>query len=47
MKDVLIIALMVISVVVSVMQVQHRNAWRLICLYWLILAMKNAMDVVG
>ena len=47
MKDVLIIALMVIAAVVFVMQLKKKNAWWLICLYWLVLTVKNAMDVVS
>ena len=47
MKDMFIIALMVIAAIVFVMQVKRKNAWWLICLYWLVLTMKNAMDVVG
>ena len=47
MRDVLILALMVIAAIVFVMQVKRKNAWWLICLYWLMLTIKNAMDVVG
>ena len=46
MKDVLIIALMVIAAVVFVMQLKKKNAWWLVCLYWAVLTIKNAMDVL-
>ena len=46
LKGFLVIVLLVIAAVVFVMQVNHQNAWALICLYWLVLTVKNAMDVV-
>ena len=47
MKDVLIIALMVIAAIVFVMQINRKNSWLLICVYWAVLTMKNALDVMG
>lgn len=47
LKGFLVIVLLVIAAVVFVMQVNHQNAWALICLYWAVLTIKNAMDVVS
>lgn len=46
-KQILIIALCAISAIVFAMQVKQKNAWALICLYWFVLTIKNAMDVVN
>lgn len=46
LKGFLVIMLLVIAAVVFVLQINHKNAWALICLYWLVLTIKNAMDVV-
>ena len=46
MKQALIIALMVIAAIVFVMQCKRKNAWLLICLYWLVLTIKNTMDAI-
>jgi hypothetical protein len=44
-KQTLIIALCIIAAIIFVMQMLHMNAWWMICLYWLVLVAKNAMDV--
>ena len=46
-KQYLILALCTISAIVFVMQIKKKNAWWLICLYWLVLTAKNVIDVVG
>ena len=46
-KKTLILALMANALLVFIMQVFRMNAWFFICLYWLILTMKNAIDVGG
>ena len=43
----MIVLLMLISAVVFVLQIQKKNAWWLICLYWAVLTLKNVMDVVS
>jgi hypothetical protein len=43
----LIVLLMLISAVVFVMQTQRKNAWWLICLYWLVLTLKNMGDSIA
>jgi hypothetical protein len=44
-KKILILALCIIAAIVFLMQMLHLNAWWMICLYWLVLTIKNAMDV--
>ena len=43
----MIVLLMLISAVVFVMQIKRKNAWLLICLYWLVLTIKNIGEVMG
>lgn len=43
-KCLLVVLLMVIAAIVFVMQYKRINAWLLICLYWAVLTIKNAMD---
>lgn len=41
----LIIALLIDAAIVFILQIAKVNAWLLICLYWLILTIKNLCDV--
>ena len=44
MKNTLTIMLMVIALTVFVLQVASVNPWPMICIYWLILTIKNVLD---
>lgn len=46
LKQYLILALCTISAIVFVMQIRKKNAWWLICLYWLVLTVKNVGDLI-
>lgn len=43
-RKVLIYLLMIDAAIVFVMQILRLNAWAFICLYWLILTVKNTID---
>ena len=45
MRKVLIWLLAIDALVVFVLQVNRINPWLIICLYWLILTIKNLIDV--
>lgn len=40
----LVLALMLIALIVFIGQVLKLNCWLLICLYWLVLTIKNLFD---
>ena len=44
-KKYLIYLLLIDAALVFVLQLAQINAWIFICLYWLILTLKNAVDV--
>ena len=43
-SKILILALMIIALIVFIGQVLKLNCWLLICLYWLVLTIKNLFD---
>ncbi|MCR4707148.1 MAG: hypothetical protein K5746_04285 [Clostridiales bacterium] len=43
---ILIFLLMVVAGVVFIGQVKKKNVWWLICLYWALLTIKNAVDFI-
>ena len=45
-KNILIVLLMFIALLVFFMQVNRINAWLIICLYWLVLTVKNLVDFI-
>ncbi len=45
LKKFLILLLLIDALLVYILQINSINAWLLICLYWAILTVKNAVDV--
>lgn len=45
MKKILILLLLIDAAVVFVLQVMRINPWIPVCLYWVILTAKNALDL--
>ena len=43
----LVLGLAAIAAIVFVGQVKKKNVWWLICLYWLVLTIKNVVDWMG
>ena len=43
-RKILIYLLMIDALLVFILQLLRVNAWAFICLYWLILTVKNTMD---
>ena len=43
----LVLALAAIAAVVFAGQVRKKNMWLWICAYWLVLTVKNLLDLVG
>ena len=43
-SKILVLALMLIALIVFIGQVLKLNCWLLICLYWLVLTIKNLFD---
>lgn len=47
LKKFLILLLMLDAALIFVLQTLQLNSWPLICLYWFILTVRNAFDVVS
>lgn len=47
LAQILILMLMFDAAIVFVGQVLHWNVWVLVCAYWLILTIKNAVDYIN
>lgn len=47
LAQILILMLMFDAAIVFVGQVLHWNVWALVCAYWLILTIKNAVDYIN
>lgn len=45
-KNILIVLLMFISLTVLILHLMKVNAWIVICLYWLVLSIKNLVDFI-
>lgn len=46
-SKILVLALMLIALIVFIGQVLKLNCWLLICLYWLVLTIKNLFDCLA
>lgn len=45
--QILILFLMIDAALIASGLIRHKNMWQFICLYWVILTIKNLIDCIG